>query len=133
MSNDRRRIERVPVGFYMHQYIHEEPYRCFITDLSPVGLFAERPFQSFGRRSGILQLEVPLPDTSETLWARGEIVYDRLDSFFHGSAIRFTAMARKHQRLLREWLRETRRTYVTTMDTLPHGVVQVCRPDRQLS
>jgi hypothetical protein len=28
---------------------------------------------------------------------------------FHGSAVRFTAMARKHQRVLREWLRETQR------------------------
>jgi hypothetical protein len=130
MLFERRRAERVPVGFYVQQYIQDEPHRCFTTDLSPVGLFAEQPFQSFGRRSGVLQLELQLPDTSDTLWIGGEVIYDRLDNLFHGSAIRFTAMARKHQRMLREWLREARRSHMPNIGRTS-GTVQVLRPPQR--
>jgi hypothetical protein len=89
------------------------------------------------RSSAIVQLEIPLPEAGETLWAKGEVVYDRFDSLFHGTAIRFASMARAHQRMLREWLWETR----TTDRTLPlapfrePSVVSVHRPSaaRKLS
>jgi hypothetical protein len=55
----------------------------------------------------VVQLEIPLPHTSDSIWAKGEVIYDRVDALFHGTAVRFTGMARCHQRLLREWLRET--------------------------
>ncbi len=109
MTSERRRSRRFPVTFYIHQIINDEPFRCFITDLSPMGLYAERPFAQLARNTDVVQVELPLPNTSESLWTRGEVVYDRLDGLFHGSAVRFTAMARKHQRMLREWLRESQR------------------------
>ena len=34
---------------------------------------------------------LPLPGLSEPLWARGEVIYDRVDGLFHGQAIRFVA------------------------------------------
>ncbi len=104
--SNRRHAQRLPVGFYVDQIIEDEPHRSFLSDLSASGLYMERPFELLSRRSSVVQVELPLPG-DETLWAKCEVVYDRFDSLFHGTAVRFTAMARKHQRLLREWLRET--------------------------
>lgn len=109
MSN-RRRSERLPVGFYVDQIVGNDLHRCFTTDLSALGIFVERVAEPMRRSSAIVQLEIPLPEAGETLWAKGEVVYDRFDSLFHGTAIRFASMARAHQRMLREWLWDTRVT-----------------------
>ncbi|MDD9935382.1 MAG: PilZ domain-containing protein [Myxococcales bacterium] len=109
MTTNRRRSERVPVGFYVDQIVGDAPHRCFTTDLSSIGLYMERLAAGMQRPTSIVQMEIQLPRTSDSIWACGEVVYDRLDSLFHGTAVRFTGMARKHQRLIREWLREARR------------------------
>jgi hypothetical protein len=107
MPCNRRRSERIPVGFYVDQIISDDPHRCFTTDLSAIGLFMERLAAPLRRTNNIVQLEIPLPTTSDSIWAKGEVIYDRFDALFHGTAVRFTGMARSHQRLLREWLHAT--------------------------
>lgn len=96
------------MGFYVDQVVGNDLHRCFTTDLSALGIFVERVAEPMQRSSSIVQLEIPLPDSSDTLWAKGEVVYDRIDSLFHGQAIRFAGMARAHQKMLREWLWDTR-------------------------
>ena len=109
MAQNRRRSERLPVGFYVDQIVGEHPHRCFTTDLSSIGLYMERLAAPLQRSSSVVQIEIPLPQTGDAIWAKGEVIYDRFDALFHGTAVRFTAMARLHQRLLREWLRESSR------------------------
>ena len=106
MTLNRRRSERLPVGFYVEQIVGDDPHRCFTSDLSSIGLYMERP-RAARAPLRVVQLEIPLPNTSDSIWAKGEVVYDRFDALFHGTAVRFTGMARFHQRMLREWLRET--------------------------
>ena len=108
---NRRRLPRLPVGFYVDQFVDDAAHRCFTSDLSPSGLYMERVAEPLQRRSAIVQLEIPLPNTGDALWAKAEVVYDRIDALFHGTAVRFTGMARGHQKLLREWLRESDRGY----------------------
>ena len=107
MAQNRRRFHRLPVGFYVEQIIDDDPHRCFTSDLNALGMYMERVASPLWRQCGVVQVEIPLPDTSDALWARAEVVYDRVDALFHGTAVRFTGMARSHQRLLREWLRQT--------------------------
>ena len=58
-----------------------------------------------------VQLEMQLPGTSDTIWARGEIRYDQLgDELVHGTGVELTAIARGHQRLLSDYLYEQRKT-----------------------
>jgi hypothetical protein len=109
MSRNRRRSERVPVGFYVDQIISDDPHRCFTTDLSAIGLYMERLAEPLRRATSVVQLEIPLPSTTDSIWAKGEIIYDRFDALFHGTAVRFTGMARFHQTLLRDWLQATAR------------------------
>lgn len=110
MPRNRRRCARHAVGFYVDQFVNEEPFRCFTTDLSSIGLYMARPVQPINRSSKFVQLEIKLPRSSDSIWALGEVIYDRLDSLFHGTAVCFTAMAHKQRRLLCEWLHETERT-----------------------
>jgi len=133
MRVERRRSERFPVGFYFRQIVDDEPHRYFITDLSSIGLYSERPVELFERNSNVVQVELPLPDTSDSIWAKAEVVYDRLDSLFHGSGIRFTTMARKHQRMLREWLRETKWRPMCVDQPWPAGRIFVIRPGQRFA
>ena len=106
---NRRRSARLPVGFYVDQIVGDDPHRCFTTDLSSIGLYMERMVEPLRRSSKIVQLESEVWGRGISSWAMGEVVYDRFDALFHGTAVRFTGMARFHQRMLREWLRETTR------------------------
>ena len=107
LTRNRRRSHRHPVGFYVEQLVDDAPHRCFTSDISPIGLYMERLAGPLQRRSAVVQIEIPLPNTSDALWAKAEVVYDRFDALFHGTAVRFTGMARVHERLLREWLRDS--------------------------
>jgi hypothetical protein len=107
MSSNRRSSQRHRVGFYVEQIVDDAPHRCFTSDLSPIGLYMERLAEPLQRRTAVVQVEIPLPHTSDALWAKAEVIYDRFDALFHGTAVRFTGMARAHERLLREWLHDS--------------------------
>jgi hypothetical protein len=120
----------MPVGFYVDQIVGDDTHRCFTTDLSALGIFVERVVdEPLRRSSNIVQLEIPLPEAGETLWAKGEVIYDRFDALFHGSAIRFAGMARMHQRLLRDWLWESRKDEQRALRGGAPQVVTVRRPN----
>ena len=129
MPKNRRRSERHSVGFYVDQFVNDEPFRCYTTDLSTIGLYMERPVQAINRSSKFVQLEIKLPRSSDSIWALGEVIYDRLDSIFHGTAVCFTAMARTHRRQLCEWLHESSRTdrFVT------QGSIAIHRPSARFA
>ena len=108
MLPNRRRITRVPVGFYINQYVGDDTtHRCFTTDLSECGLYMERLLSPLQRTSNIIQLELLLPDSADSIWAAGRVVYDRFDALFHGTAVHFTGMAETHRRWLGEWLTDS--------------------------
>ena len=127
-ASNRRRFQRLPVGFYVEQIIEEDAHRCFTSDLSAIGMYMERLATPLWRQSAVVQIEIPLPDTSDSLWAKAEVVYDRMDTLFHGTAVRFTGMARSHQRLLREWLRESDHTRRGAARNPQRPQVRVVRP-----
>ena len=62
------------------------------------------------RSSPNMRLEILLPSAPEAIWATAEVVYDRIDSLFHGNGVRFTAMTARHAGWLQEWLRDNGRT-----------------------
>jgi len=128
MTDNRRRSQRTPVGFYVEQFIDDAPHRCFTTDMSSIGIYLERLAEPFQRNSNLVQLQIGLPGGAETIWASGEIVYDRLDPLFHGTAIQFRGMARRDQRQVREWLRESHKQERFAQSNPFRAPVQVHRP-----
>jgi hypothetical protein len=121
------------VGFYAQQLVDDVPLRCFTTSLSASGLFVEQPLTAMDRCSNTVQVEIPLVGSSDTLWTRGEVVYDRFGPLFHGTAIRFTAMAQKHRRMLRSWLHEAARSTFPVGEVIQAAPgIEILRPPRFL-
>jgi len=59
----------------------------------------------------MVQLEIPVPEASETIWAMGEVVFDKVASKTMGSGIRFKAMANRDWGFVRDIV-ESRRQWV---------------------
>lgn len=111
---ERRDLERVPLEIFLDEYIDDRPHRALTTNLSATGLYmhrvATRSSRWFRRQSRHVQLELTLPGTRDSIWARGEIRYDELGlDLVHGTGVALVDMARGHQRLIRDYLYEQRK------------------------
>jgi hypothetical protein len=102
MKSDRRDTLRIPDCRLITEILGEDPSAASIVNLSTTGLYTVKPSLSRPLGPRMVQLEIPLPEAGETLWALGEVVFDRVARRNMGSGIRFKAMAAGHQRLLRD-------------------------------
>lgn len=112
MSSDRRVGIRVPVELFLSTFVRDRPYRALAENLSETGVFLSRaggPPAALQDRDRVIALELELPGTGDTIWARGEVCYRRRGDFVLSDGVRFTGMARHHARLLRDYCLETRR------------------------
>lgn len=108
MSNERRVSLRVPESRLITQIVAERPCVASIINLSATGLFTVKPSPRIMGDSRIVQLEIPLPEASETVWAAGRVMFERSGQSCIGSGIHFVAMADRDRRLigdLVEWHR----------------------------
>lgn len=118
LSRDRRLGFRIPSQFFLTQYIDERPYRALTRDLSGTGLrldtvaAASRPLRGGEREFGV---EFELPGTGEVIWARARACHERAAGPTLGLGIRFTAMARAHERLLADFCIEARHSHVDAL------------------
>lgn len=108
MPSERRHGYRVPLKMHVNEYFGDQLYRGIVTSLSESGLYLSRLLVPRARPTPIVQLELMLPGTSDTIWACGDICYDQLDSYFHGTGVRFTGIASAHARLVRNFVMDTR-------------------------
>ena len=106
---ERRFDNRIPIETYLTAYICDQPTRGFTTNISETGLYLNTlpddplpPFAPVG-------IELALPGLPETLWLAGEMCFDKIDDYFHGRGVRFTAMAGLHGRMLREYCYRSRK------------------------
>jgi hypothetical protein len=89
-----------------NELVAERPLLGVISDVSEQGLRVERVLRHGRSGSRIVQLEFELPGTGEIIWAGAECRFDAVGSDFHLTGLRFTAMARKHERLIRDYVRD---------------------------
>jgi len=105
LDSERRSALRVPAEIYLTQYVDEEPHRCFTVDVSASGLHVNKLIDTIWRRTSIVQVELPLPG-ADTIWAMGQVMYDSFDPYFHSMGVRLVEMARKHRRMLDEFVHD---------------------------
>jgi len=105
---ERRTALRVPVSMFMTQYVMDQPFRSLVTSLSATGLYTRRLIMPFDRGSRIVTVEIPLPGTTDSVVARGEVAYDAFDPNFHETGIHFADMARKHRSMVRDYCESKR-------------------------
>jgi hypothetical protein len=127
VPNDRRARDRVPIQLPCNELVEDRPHRALAVNLSPKGLYVDRVFGAghdrlqLGRDERRVQLEFELPCTHESIWALAEICHDELGvvggrrTVVHGTGVRFTAMARKHERLIEEFVFEHRKRALEKM------------------
>jgi hypothetical protein len=114
MSYDRRKEVRLPVEICVQQFLAGESYLGLTRDLSERGLYITAP-RSFDERAtwfgAPLQLELALPGTGETIWARGLVCHeDSLDNDeVRGLGVRLIDMADRHAQSLRSYVESIRR------------------------
>lgn len=110
ISGDRRLGPRVDFPLFIDQYVGERRFRALATDLSETGLFVHQVRSRRSRRSSgsVCGLEIALPGTGETIWARGQVRRRVRGDQVIGAGIALTGMARAHARLLRDYCIETR-------------------------
>jgi hypothetical protein len=105
-SDDRRSDSRIRTEMFLNQYVKEQPYRALATNLSSTGLFLQKLALPSTRHDSSVGLEFELPGTGEIIWARAETRFDSVASDFHLTGLRFMAMAQKHERLIRDFVRD---------------------------
>ncbi len=115
MSKDRREAVRVPDSRLITEIVNERPNAASIVNVSGTGLFTVKPSARGARGPQIVQLEIPVPEASESVWALGEIVFERAGQSCVGAGIRFLAMADRHKNLIDEMVEYRRREILETM------------------
>jgi hypothetical protein len=105
---NRRTDKRLRLQLYLNQYIKDRPYRALAVDISESGLGIQKLAEPMVHHAPVMGLEIELPGTNELIWAAAEPRFDAVGRDFHVSGLRFRAMARKHERLLRDYVRERR-------------------------
>jgi hypothetical protein len=107
-ADDRRLAGRVKLDMFFNQYIQEHPVRSLAVNVSEHGLAAERLVERVSRHARVVAIEFELPGTGEVIWAKGETQFEAIGRDIHRAGIRFLAMARRHERLVREFVWDRR-------------------------
>ena len=105
---ERRRDPRVRLEMFLTQYVQDHPMRSLAVNVSDTGLFVQKLIEPTVRQPTIVGLEFELPGTGEVIWASAESRFDSFGDYFQVSGLRFVGMARKHERLLRDFVSEKR-------------------------
>jgi c-di-GMP-binding flagellar brake protein YcgR len=109
LFSNRRFDSRIPLEMYVSAYMLDQPQRAVTLDISESGLYLNALVQHPYPPHTPVGIEFSLPSIGETIWAAGETRRDTVDDYFYGVGIRFTRMAKLHQRMLREYCWSSRR------------------------
>jgi hypothetical protein len=106
--DNRRLSPRLRLQVVLNEYVWDRPYQALAMDVSEAGLSIRKRTTAAVPFAKVVALEVVLPGTNETIWASAEPKFDDVGREVHVSGLRFVSMARKHERLIRDYLRERR-------------------------
>jgi c-di-GMP-binding flagellar brake protein YcgR len=107
-SDNRRLAQRLRMRLFLNEYVADRPCQAIVRDVSETGLALLKLPERALPTANVVTLEVELPGTNETIWASAEPRVDSLSAHYQISGLRFLSMARKHERLIRDYLRERR-------------------------
>lgn len=105
-GDNRRQVPRLRINTAMNQYVANEGYPGVALNISESGLSVRQTGQLRPRANGIVALELELPGTNETIWASAQPRFLAPGPGFQLSGLHFLSMASKHQRLVRDYVRE---------------------------
>jgi len=107
-SDNRRLSPRLRMRVFLNEYVGDHPCQAIVRDVSETGLALLKLPQRDLPSADVVTLEVELPGTNETIWAAAQPRFESLNFDHQISGLRFVSMARKHERLIRDYVRERR-------------------------
>lgn len=107
-SSERRVSPRFRINAALNEYVRDRVYRALALDVSENGLAVRKPAGRMIPQTKVVGVEVTLPGTGEIIWASAEPRFYAVGTEFESSGLHFVAMARKHERLIRDYVRERR-------------------------
>ena len=115
MTFNQRTNFRIPDSRLITEFSGSTPFASAIINLSFDGMYTVKPSEDLLNPSGEIQIEIPVPEASETIWATGEIMYEKHELQSVGTGIKFKNMARSHWRLLSDIVEEGRQKVIAEM------------------
>jgi hypothetical protein len=105
---NRRLAQRLRTRVFMNEYVGDHPCQAIARDVSETGLALLKLPERSLPTVDVVALELELPGTNETIWAAAQPRFESLTADYQISGLRFISMARKHERLIRDYVRERR-------------------------
>ncbi len=115
MPKERRDFLRVPDSRLITEITKERPNVASIVNVSSTGLYTVKKSAMAPRGKRVVQLEIPVPEASESIWAVGEVMFDRVGMTCTGSGIRFLSMADCHRKLIQDLVEYRKQDIVSIM------------------
>ena len=106
---ERRLGYRIPFESMVTSYVHDRPVRGLSSNISDTGLSLSAITMVAPPPGLVGGLEIELPETSDSIWASGQICYRKDDRMASGLGVRFLAMAKSQARMIRDFCVESRR------------------------
>jgi hypothetical protein len=107
-ADNRRLSPRFPVRATLNEYIAEEEAPGIALDVSMAGLALRTAPMEKPRETTVVAVEVELPGTGEAIWASAQPRFHAIGPGYDVSGLLFLDMARKHRRLLHDYVNERR-------------------------
>lgn len=105
---NRRISPRFPIQAQLNEVVRDRASPAVAFDVSLAGLAIRKPTVPRLYHAGVVGIEVELPNTNEIIWASAEPRFHAVGQRFHLSGLLFLDMARKHRRLLHDYVSERR-------------------------
>jgi hypothetical protein len=105
-GTNRRQSPRLRLNTGLNQYFGNEERFGLALNVSESGLSIRRPVDVVTPLTGVVALELELPGTGEVIWASAQPRFQSTMPGFELSGLHFLSMASKHQRLIRDYVRE---------------------------
>jgi hypothetical protein len=115
MTQDRRVNFRVPDSRLITEIVSENPFAASIVNVSDTGIYTVKPVTAGVRGPRLVQLEIPIPEASDSVWATGEIMFETVSTRTVGAGIRFCNIARPHRRMIADLVEHRRKQILAAM------------------
>jgi hypothetical protein len=115
MTQNRRACCRVPDSRLITEIVSENPFAASIVNVSDTGIYTVKPVTSGIHGPRLVQLEIPIPEASDSVWATGEIMFEAVSNRGVGAGIRFHTMARAHRRMIKDLVEHRRQQIIAAL------------------
>lgn len=100
MPAERRENLRVPDNRPITEIVAELPWASNVVNVNTTGILTIKPARAGLHGPRVVQVQIPIPEASDSIWAKGRVVFEAVNPYRVGAGIELVSMADRHRRLL---------------------------------